>query len=328
MPYQITKADADLIANAMEEYYNEAWQAGIKNLMNRVAHKNMGLVTGYIDTAKDTWANLRKKSSDSFKVTFKSDLKLQVGLYFANKFDVMSDLVTIGEKAVDKLASYIPVPHLGSVLTAATGFAAGKARDELHNRSITEADKLLIAQSDAELQKMFSNDKETIEFVEKTMKQYKTLTNYISLMPTNVTNFDDAVTFPKSAFKIQQAASSLNVALWSIRMYTEAMSERLVECQKMSQQYIAQVRSDMPTAVMNVVQEAYRQGELKGQGDLDKKKYAAPPSPKLVTKPGGGATMLANRMAHAMAQGYYDVGNKGPMLTSAPHKAPVRPGMR
>ena len=111
----------------------------------------------------------------------------------------------------------IPVPHLGMALSGALGFAAGKAKDELHDRSITEADKMLMAQSGAELEKMFANDKETSQFIENSMQQYKTLTNYILTLPTNVSSFDDAITFPKSAFRVQQAASSLNVALWSIR---------------------------------------------------------------------------------------------------------------
>ena len=327
MPYQVNAAEADRIAAALAAYYADAWEAGIRNVVGNMGRSQMGLVTRYIDLGKDSWASLRKSSGDSFRVTFKSDLKQQIALYFANKYDVASDLVTVGEKIIDKLAGMIPLPKLGTVVSAVNSFAAGKIRDELHDRSITEADKMLAAASDAELQKMFGNDKDTTAFIETSMKQYKTLTNYISTLPTNPTSFDDAITFPKSAFKVQQAASSLNVALWAIRQYCESMQERLVECQKMSAQYIATVREKMPEVVRTVLKNSYDEALNKGKMDVSGKKYSAPSAPKATaTKPGaGGATLLAAAMASALAQGYYDAGNTGPVLTSAPRMPPLPP---
>jgi len=185
-----------------------------------------------------------------------------------------------------------------------------------------------MAQSGGELEKLFANDKETARFIDDSMKQYKTLTNYIGMLPTNVTSFDDAITFPKSAFKVQQAASRLNVALWSIRQYCAAMQERLAECQRMSEQYIATVRDKMPQVVGTVLIDAYNEGLNKGKSDAQIGKHSAPQPPKAVTaKPGaGGATLLANAMALALAQGYYDAGKTGPTPAMAPLRAMPRCG--
>jgi hypothetical protein len=324
MPYQVNQTEVNAIAAGLAEYYTDAWQTGIKSVVANMGRSQMGLVSKYVDVAKDSYANLKKSSGDSFRVTFKSDLKQQISLFFANKYDVAQALVGVGEKIVDKVTGLIPIPHLGSALNSVAGFAAGKAKEELHDRSVTEADRMLMAQSDAELQKMFANDKETTTFIENSMKQYKTLTNYIATLPTNVTSFDDAITFPKSAFRVQQAASSLNVSLWSIRQYCAAMQERLVECQNMSQQYIATVREKMPSIVTTVLKDAYGEANNKGKIDVSGNKYSAPQPPRpAATKPGaGGATLLAGAVAHALAQGYYDAGNTGPVLTSMPKMPP------
>src|SRR4051812_40572623 len=325
MPYQVNQTEVNNIAAALKVYYDAAWQDGIKNVVANMGRSQMGLVSKYLDVAKDSYANLKRTSGDSFRVTFKAELKQQISLFLANKNDVAQTLVGVGEKIVDKLASMIPVPHLGMAVSGAIGFAAGKLKDELHDRSITEADKTLVAQSDAELQKMFANDKETSQFIENSMKQYKTLTNYIGMLPANATSFDDAITFPKSAFRVQQAASSLNVALWSIRQYCAAMQERLVACQKMSEQYIATVRDKMPQVVTTVLTDAYSEGMNKGRIDVSSSTHSAPQSPKAATaKPGaGGATLLANAMALALAQGYYDAGKTGSVRAAAPLK-PLR----
>lgn len=320
MPYQLNQTEVNSIAAALKVYYDAAWQAGIKDVVANMGRSQMGLVSKYVDVAKDSYANLKRSSGDSFRVTFKAELKQQIGLFLANKNDVAQTLVSVGEKIVDKLASMIPVPHLGMALSGAVGLAAGKLKDELHDQSITEADKMLMAQSNAELQKMFANDKETSKFIDDSMKQYKTLTNYIGMLPTNVTSFDDAITFPKSAFRVQQAASSLNVALWSIRQYCAAMQERLVECQKMSEQYITKVRDKMPQVVATVLLDAYNEGLSKGKTDTSIGNHSASQPPKAATaKPGaGGATLLANAMAFALAQGYYDAGKTGPIRAAAP----------
>jgi hypothetical protein len=325
MMYSVPKPEIQAIADGLEQYYTEAWETGIKNLADRMARSQMGIVTGYIDQAKDTYASLKKESADKFKVTFMAQLKLQVGLALSNKADVVSALVTLGEKALDKLADKIPVPALGQVLSAITSFAADKARDELHERSITEVDKKLAAKSGAELQKFFTTDKDAAAFIENATKQYKTIGNYINMLPKNITTFDDAITYPKSAFKVMQAASSLNVSLWRIRNYLDSMAERLVECQNVSTQYIETVRTKMPEAVENVLQNAYSEGVMKGKNDVGKSKYTPVKPPKVPTPQGGGATRLADRVAHALAQGYYDAGNTGPQYVTPGPKPPGGP---
>ena len=324
MPYQVNQTEVNNIATGLAAYYTAAWEAGIKGLFANAAQSRMGVGSKYIDMAKDSYASLKKSSGDSFRVTFRSDLKQQIGLFFANKYDVAQNLVTVGEKLIDKVASLIPVPHLGSALSGVASVAASKAKDELHDRSIVHADKMLADASDADIQKMFGNDKDTITSIENSMKQYKTLTNYIGTLPTNATSFDDAITLPKAAFRVQEAASHLNVELVKIRKYCEAMQERLVECQKMSDGYRTTVREKMPSVVTTVLNDAYGEGNNKGKIDVSSNKYTAPQPPKLAVAKGGagGATLLANAMAHALAQGYYDAGNTGPIFATVPKMPP------
>jgi hypothetical protein len=313
VPYPISQDELNRLGGLLTNYYEEAWQAGIKGLFDNMARSQMGIVTGYLDMAKDTWTNFRKKSSDSFMITFKPELKAAVGRYFANKSDVMTDLVNIGEKVLSALASHIPVPYAGTAAKLVIGFAADKGRSELHERSVTEADKQLAAKSGGELAKFFTSDTEAAAFVAKSIDQYKTICKFIDTTPKNINTFDDAVTFPGSVFKVQAAASSLNVALMFIEYYLDAMRSRLVEIQTISKDYIATVRKDMPGAVHAVLERAYAEGYAKGQNDITKNKYAKPGQPQFQapTKP-GGATQLAAYVAHALSQGYYDSGNTGP----------------
>ncbi|MDE3181546.1 MAG: hypothetical protein KGM47_18025 [Acidobacteriota bacterium] len=325
MPYQISQETVDKLGQLLASYYEEAWQAGVKGLFDNMARANMGVVTGYLDVASDTFANLRKKSADSFFTTFKPTLKQQVALYFANRSDVATDLVNIGEKAIAVLASKIPVPYLGKVVTALVGLGANEAREELHQRSIQEADKQLAAKTGAAPQKFFTTDTEAAEFVKKSIDQYKTIAKYIETLPKASGSFDDAITFPASVFKVQQAASSLNVALVSIHEYLESMAGRLSDVQNVSKQYIQTVRTTMPAAVRAVLDRSYADGYGKGKQDIDRKKYSKPGIPKLqaASKP-GGASQLAVYVAHALAQGYYDSGNTGPQIGPARLNPPGR----
>jgi len=315
MPYPIAKPDLDALGAALAEYYEEAWQEGVKGLFDNMARSQMGIVTGYLDQAKDTYTNLRKTSNDKFGIMFKPALKQYVGVFFANKNDVASMLVTVAETALNQLANKIPVPHLGAVVSKAISFAADKGRAELHTRSIAEADTQLAAKTGSAVGKFFTNDVEAQEFITKSIDQYKLICKYVQTLPGNVSSFDDAVAFPGAVFKVQAAASSLNVALASVRQYLAGMQERLEEIQGVSKNYIASVRRDMPSAVDTVLQGAYSGAYRKGEGDIAQRKYSAPASP-VFQKPGktGGATQLAAYLAHAVAQGYYDAGNRGPQI--------------
>jgi len=332
MPYPIAKPDLDALGAAVAEYYEEAWQEGVKGLFDNMARSQMGIVTGYLDQAKDTYANLRKTSNDKFGILFKPALKQYVGVFFANKNDVASLMVTIAEKALTQLASKIPVPHLGTVVSKAISFAADKGRAELHTRSIAEADTQLGAKTGSAVGKFFTNDVEAQEFITKSIDQYKLICKYIQTLPANISSFDDAVAFPGAVFKVQAAASSLNVALVSVRQYLSGMQERLEEVQTVSKNYITTVRTTMPSAVDTVLQNSYSGAYSSGEGDIAKGKYSAPARPTF-QKPGktGGATLLAAYMAHAVAQGYFDAGNKGPMdmgrARAGAIAPPARPGM-
>lgn len=316
MPYQIAQTDLNALGAALAEYYESAWQEGVKGLFDNMARANMGIVTGYLDEAKDTYTNLRKTSVDKFGITFKATLKQYVSVYLANKNDVAIVLVTVAEKALTKLADKIPVPHLGSLVSSAISFAADKGREELHTRSIAEADQQLASKTGAGPGKFFTTDTEAATFIQKSIDQYKLICKYIQTLPANISTFDDAITFPGAVFRVQAAASSLNVGLVSVRQYLAGMQERLEKIQGVSKDYVAAVRRDMPAAVDNILQDAYRGAYQSGEADIAKNKYTAPSRP-IFRKPDkpGGATQLAAYLANAVAQGYYDSGNRGPQIT-------------
>ena len=125
-----------------------------------------------------------------------------------------------------------------------------------------------------------------------------------------------AVTLPTATFKVQAAASSLNVALTQIKDYLSAMQSRVQEIAVVVDGYKKTVRERMPAAAEAVLQKAYSDAFASGKTDVGRNKYNVVPLP-VFKKPTltGGATLLAAYLAHALAQGYYDAGNEGPAFT-------------
>lgn len=313
MPYPLSVTQKNELGEAMREYYDADWTAGVRGLFDKMARANMGVATAYLDRAKDTYVNLKKESTDDFKKTFKADLKANLQFYLGNKNDVAIVFVTLGEKLLNKIADKFQIPILSSVIS----FGADKAREELHDRSIREADKDLVDKSGTELEKLFINDTDTQAYVLNSMTQYKDIVKYIRLMPTNISTFDDAITFPRSVFKVQKAASALNVSLRAVQSYIQAMQSRLEATQAKSTEYIAKVRTEMPGMVEDVIQAAYTEGYNKGRADVGLNKFKGGVPIPVFERPQktGGATQLAAYVSHAMALGYYEAGNSGPMLT-------------
>lgn len=311
MPYPLSDTDKTALGAALALYYEEALEGGYRALFDRVARANMGIVTGYLDQAKDTYANLRKKSKDAFSTTFKSQLKLQLGVLFANKNDIAGVMVGLAEKALSELASKIPIPVLSTIVSKAIAIGAAEAKAELHTRSIREADGALNKQSGGEVTTLFTSDTEAAELVAKAMDQYKQVCNYITALPPTITTFDDAVAFPTATFKVQAAASALNVALTQINQYLTAMQDRVQNISTVVDSYKKTVREKMPAAVEAVLQKGYADAYMAGKTDIGRNKYNALPLPvfKQATMP-GGASLLAAHLAHAVAQGYYDAGNE------------------
>lgn len=334
MPYQLSPGDKKALGDALTAYYDDAWTDGVRGLFDKMAQSNMGLVTGYLDQAKDTYASLRAKSKDKFGIAFKATLKQQVQVYTGNRNDMGSILVTIGEKALTTLAGHIPIPMLGAITSQAISMGADKARKELHVRSIGEADnKLTGGVGGSAPVKMFNNDADAADAVAKAMAQYKTITNYIQALPATISTFDDAVTFPSATFKVQAAASSLAVSINAVSWYLSAMQDRCDKIQTVISGYKVTVREKMPDAVDAVLQKAYADANQKGKTDVAQGKFVAVPSPTF-QKPSqpGGATQLAAYVANAMAQGYYDAGNTGPSFgrprSSGAPPVPPKPNFR
>lgn len=326
MPYPLSSTDKTALGDALALYYEEAVEGGYRALADRMARANMGVVTGYLDQAKDTYANLKRKSKDEFGVAFKGQLKLQLGVLFANKNDVAGVMVALGEKALVALAEKIPVPGLSTVVAKTITLVAGEVKAELHDRATTEADGVLNTKAGTTVQRFYTNDTEAAELVKKALEQYKEVCNYITALPPTITTFDDAVTFPAATFKVQKAASSLTVALTQITAYLNAMQSRTEAIETVVAGYKRTVREKMPEAADAVLQKGYADAYANGKTDIGRNKYNALPLPVFkapaVT---GGATLLAAYLAHALAQGYYDAGNQ--MSITRPRSGAIDMGM-
>ncbi|KAB8044229.1 hypothetical protein [Janthinobacterium aquaticum] len=324
MPYALSPALKTELGTALALYYEEAFDAGTHAALDRIAQAGMGTITGYLDRANDTYANLKRKSKDKFGVAFKGQLKLELNRMFANKNDIASIMVGLGEKALVALAEKIPVPLLSTVVAKGITLAAGEAKATLHTQATAEADTALNAKAGIEVSRFFTDDNEAAELVKKSLEQYKDVCKYITALPSTISTFDDAVTFPMATFKIQKAASALNVALTQINDYLTAMRSRTEAISTVVTGYKRTVREKMPDAAEDVLQKGYADAYLAGKTDIGRNKYKAPLAPVLKKPEGnltGGATLLASYLAHALAQGYYDAGNE--MMAARPRSNAV-----
>ncbi|MDX2002109.1 MAG: hypothetical protein SFW35_06745 [Chitinophagales bacterium] len=325
MPYNIDQSKVTEIGKGLEEYYNDAWHKGVKGSMDRMAHANMGYVTKFWDVTKDTYANFKKESTDEFMGPFKAEVKLQAALYFANKYDVMMDVAAAAEKAFKFAVSFIPVPGVGpvvkklgqTVVKEGVSAAVKLGNESLQEKSVKLADSQIAAKTGNDPVTFFASDLDAINAAKRSIESYKLVGKFADTLPANITSFDDAIAFPKATFRVQEAVSQMSIELYRLQIYIQAMQERLGEVNKVSASYIDRVRKEMPNVVSKVIQTAYNEGLEAGRKDIGKNKYAAPPQPALVkpSKP-GAATVFGAYVAHAFAQGYYDVGNTGPRFVT------------
>ena len=305
--YDLPESARQSLARGLVDYYDNAWAEGVRGLFDNMAHANMGIITGYLDTAADSYAALRKKSNDAFMVGFQAEVRGAASRYFSNMPDVLNDALPLAKSALESLAKMIPVPVVGGVLAKLVSFAGDAAAEELRARAVARSDEQVTAVTGGEVRKLFSNETEAKQYIDKAIDQYKTVGRFASTIPQTITSFNDAITFPTSVFKVQKAASALNVALVQIRDYIESMQTRLEEVQKVYSTYKATLTTKMPEAVEAVIQEAYEAGYQKGLTRLSQRKPGAPVVPTF-TPPtqSGAATQLGAYVAHAMAQGFFD----------------------
>lgn len=309
MAYEIKSEDLEALGESMVAYYDSAWEAGVRSLMNDFGQSKMGVADKYLDQAKDQYANFKKKSNDAFGVTLKAKLKQELRVYTGNHNDMANVLVGFAEKALTGLAKSIPVPYLGTVVAKAISLAAGEAQKELHTRATAEADAQLNARSAQDMGRMFVDDADAEQAIPASIAQYKLICSLIKSMPTGqITTFEEAITFPGATFKVQAAASSLNIMLNNVTQYLGAMQERLTNIQTISKKFRDELRNGTQDSVNSVLQKAYDTAYMKGVADVGAKKYKALATTTF-NKPDakvGGATQLAAYLANATAMGYQD----------------------
>ena len=48
MAYEISTEDLNKLSEAMQEYYQDAWEGGIRKVADRIAHKGQGFFPKYL----------------------------------------------------------------------------------------------------------------------------------------------------------------------------------------------------------------------------------------------------------------------------------------
>jgi hypothetical protein len=215
--------------------------------------------------------------------------------------------------ALSGLASYIPIPGLGTCVSKVINIVGKEIGDELHRNAINKDDTTLMEKNksdlDEKMRTLFTDDIAAKDAVIAAMQQYQLICNYIREMPSEIKDFDDAITMPASTFKVQKASSKLNIQLRNINQYLMAMEERLLKIQSVSEIYIETIRNEMPMAVKNVLNEAYRSSQHKASTDRYEGKPSAILAKPILFAPNkneGAATKLAAYLSHAIALGYWD----------------------
>ncbi|MDB4876969.1 MAG: hypothetical protein JWM41_3415 [Gemmatimonadetes bacterium] len=307
--YPISDTDRAALVDKLCEYYTEALDTGVRSLMDRMARANMGTATAYLDQGRDSWASMTAESRDKFTVMFEREVRSQSSLMLAGANDLAADAIPMAVNALKSLADKIPVPLVGTAVGKLLELAGGAAVTELRTRAFNEADARVTASSGAEVRKLFTSDEVAAEAMKTALEQYKLIGRHITTMPSKLTSFQEIVTFPKSVFKVRQAASSLNVSLVQIRDYIDSMQTRLDAVQKVYVNYETQLRTCLPDAVLNVLESAYDSGYTKGGLKIMTRTYKPIADPVFrAPAQSGGATHLAAHITCAIATGYFVAG--------------------
>lgn len=330
--YFVTESVRKDLADRLYDYYTAEFDAGVRALMDRVARSNMGVGTAYLDMARDGWASLTAESRDKFTVKFETAIRQQAMLAYAGWPDLIADAIPQATKALTALCDKIPVPGVSAVISGLMNLAAGAAVEELRAKAIADADERVTAGSGAVVRKVFSKPEDVEKSVTAAMEQYKLIGRYMTTMPKHLATVQDVVTFPKSVFKVRQAASALNVELLAIRDYIESMQTRLEAVQTVYRDYEASLKSSLPASIDAVLEQAYQSGYEKGTQQYRSNAYKPIGMPSLQTpRESGGATHLAAHVAYANALGYFDVGQyeqvntrRGRASAISSHTGPVR----
>lgn len=307
--YALSETVRKDLSDRLYDYYAAEFESGVRGLMDRMARSNMGTVTAYLDQARDGWAGLTAESRDKFTVKFESEVRQQASLAYAGWPDLMADAIPMATKALAALCDKIPVPVVGSVISGLMDLAAGAAVEELRTKAIADADARVAATSGAEVRKLFRKPEDVEKSVTAAIEQFKLIGRYMTTMPTMLTSMQDVITFPKSVFKVRQAASALNTELLAIKDYLESMQSRLEAVQTAYRDYDTRLKTTLPSSIDYVLEKAYNAGYEKGTMKYRSNAYKPIAMPSFQTpRESGGATHLAAHVTYATALGYFDVG--------------------
>ncbi len=332
MAYEISTEDLNKLSEAMQEYYQDAWEGGIRKVADRIAHKGQGFFPKYLDQFNDSYVSFVKKSDDKFGVTFKAQIKANFKIYTGNHNDLALNLVIFAERALKELTKLIPFPYVGEVASEIVkgvgslvakgliGEAAASPIKSLQKRAVNEADNQIKNSGDANLSNFLTTDTEAQKEIAASIEQYKLICKLIQAMPKGqITTFEDAVTFPAATFKLQEAASSLNIMVYKAKLYFTAMEERLTLIETLTHKFLKSVQDGTKDSVKNVLDHAYDAAFAQGKTDCQSNKYRTMAKPEFIQpSKSGGATQLAAYLAHATAMGYYDA---APIVTRARRNA-------
>lgn len=199
------------LGDGLTNYYQRAWLHGIHAKFDVIARHNMGLFPAWFDQASDAFAALREPSRERFSDTVQKTVGIEITAAFGNNADVARYLVAAAATALNKLSSLAPVPGLSQVI----GLAAEAAEGQLREHSVTLSDRTLAEKSGMPAVQMWTTEENAAKAVKESIDHYVLICNFIRALPKTISTYDEAIKFSGSVFKVQAAASSLNVQLYS-----------------------------------------------------------------------------------------------------------------
>jgi len=300
MGYRISDEQLTTIAEGFQTYYDDLWTNDIKQ---KLTTDQMGFVRGLFTKLEESFQSLRDKSSQLFIKQYKEELTLRIKAYFANN----SDNARLTMKLVDQLALKLikQIPVVNFVVSTAYNKASQLADNYLEDRSLTEADKVLL--KDGQFDYSIKSVTEVKEALQQSIESYKLFCNYLKVLPENPETLEDVIAYPMGVFRILQASSAIKLNLWNIGRFIKGMEVRVSMVGERMDEYRKALRSDFKEIIRVVLDNAYADGYDKGWKDglannhyttLSRPDYSAP-------QQNDAARLLAAYTAHAYELGFF-----------------------
>lgn len=321
-------ADRDNLAKGLVEFYQEAWDTGVRGLFDTVARSGMGTGTAAWDRFY-SWASApRSKSAELFLKYYMETCKAYVSRQWKTA-GVYVPIWDIAKSALAALTSKIPIPLVGTVVSQIMNKAVLDDKAiESQLKALDEGKALLDKRRGVQARPGRSNFQSADDAKQAAATAFDTyigLIGYIKTLSRPLQQWGDAITYPEQVFEMQAMTSQLAIALHALGQYMGAMEEQLEHLRVETDAYLKQLPQTMVKCVESVLATAYAQGRAAGtkqfvaaRAESQRKNirdnimesaipmsrpedtWQAPPSGC------GAARALAIYVTDAIAQGYWD----------------------